>query len=184
MSKINSEKEAELSIEYLHSQLDYTPETGIFTWKVSRPGVRAGKRAGSVKHDGYRKVRLNKEEYLEHRLAWFFVYRNWPNGILDHLDLVKTNNSISNLVESNTRLNGTNRPDTSIYGTNIYKQTGSTNYYIMIQHNKINHTYCGYTDIETAAEARAWLLQYLEEYNTLPKNKSMLQELLNCPELP
>lgn len=180
MSEINSIKEAGLSIEYLYSQLKYEPETGIFTWKLSRPGVREGKRAGSIKQDGYRKIRLNKQEYLEHRLAWFYVNKAWPEGILDHLDRVKTNNSIHNLEDSNSRLNGNNRPDNSIYGTNIYKQTGSNNYYIMIQHNKANNIYCGYTSVEEATSTRDWLLLYLKEYKTLPKNKEMIQELINC----
>lgn len=39
--------------EQLKSLLWYNPETGIFTWLVSRQGVRAGAVAGTTDKEGY-----------------------------------------------------------------------------------------------------------------------------------
>lgn len=119
MSAINIEKEKKLEHSILTSELSYDCETGVFTWNTSRPGVARGKIAGSKKVDGYIKIRLNKEEYLAHRLAWYYYYQKWPISLLDHIDRNKTNNSIKNLREADTRSNGYNRSDTSIYGSNI-----------------------------------------------------------------
>ena len=180
MSIINKEKENLLSWDYLYNELDYIVDSGHFIWKKGRPGVKKGNRAGSIKVDGYRKIRLNKQEYLEHRLAWFYVYKNWPLEIIDHIDKNKTNNSIYNLRESNTRNNGYNRTDTSQYGPNIYMKDNK--FYISIHNDSKSIMYSGFTHLLEAQEARSWLLNYLKEFNILPNNTKMMKELMQCLE--
>lgn len=67
--------------EQIRSVLDYNPATGEFRWKV-RPArnVKVGDVAGSFNgtKNGYRYIRLNKEDITESRLAWFYMTGEWP----------------------------------------------------------------------------------------------------------
>lgn len=78
--------------------LSYSPETGLFTWigKAAR-STRLGAIAGNVNTDGYRRIRVKGKRYCAHRLAWWFVYGEWPNKEIDHINLVKDDNRICNL---------------------------------------------------------------------------------------
>jgi HNH endonuclease len=175
MAKININKEDNIDIHKLYEELLYIPESGYFLWNIARPGVKKGKRAGSIKVDGYRKIRFNKEEYLEHRLAWFYYYGTWPTNILDHIDGNKQNNSILNLRESTTRKNSFNRLDNSEYGPNIYKIY--KNYCVQLQLNNKTYRYGVFT-LDKAIIIRIWLLEYLEVFNSLPKDNEELLKLL------
>lgn len=90
--------------------LDYSPETGIFTWKISTsPRVKPNDVAGRKLKAGYRQIRVFGRLYLAHRLAWFYVRGLWPSSDLDHCDTNKDNNGIANLREANDSLNGANK---------------------------------------------------------------------------
>ena len=51
---------------------------------------------------------VDKREYLEHRLAWFYVNGTWPKQV-DHRNNVKSDNRISNLRETTSSQNNMNR---------------------------------------------------------------------------
>lgn len=100
-----------LTQAYLKERLHYNPDTGVFTWK-RRPGNErtintwntrySGTEAGYVylhDKDGdlcYRKVSVDDHPYRLHRLAWMYVYGEYPDRI-DHIDGNGLNNKISNL---------------------------------------------------------------------------------------
>ncbi len=67
---------------------------GLF-WKVSRRGNTIGK-GSYLHHRGYKVIKVDYRQYLEHRLIWLFVNGKLPKT-LDHIDGDKTNNHISNL---------------------------------------------------------------------------------------
>ncbi len=74
---------AELTVEKVRALLDYDPETGVFTWRVKRRGVRLGERAGTVKSVGEGRVphcyiRIDQVDYAAQRLAWLHVHGDWP----------------------------------------------------------------------------------------------------------
>ena len=105
--------------KYLHEILKYDPDTGIFIWK-NRSNVlpwwnskHEGKIAGSIHVKGYRYILINKKSYKAHRLAWLFVYGEWPKDQIDHINMVKDDNRIENLRNANDFQNQANRPKRS-----------------------------------------------------------------------
>ena len=101
---------SELTQEYLKSILDYDQETGIFTWKVSFSNkVKIGSVANSKHNAGYLCVRINYKSYLLHRLAWFYVHGVWPEYQIDHINLNRKDNRLSNLRSATNQENNNNR---------------------------------------------------------------------------
>lgn len=80
-----------------YQTIHYNPETGAFTWAVGRPGCSKGAPAGTVSVQGYLAIKLNRKRISGHRLAWFLVHGEWPNGSVDHINGVKLDNRIANL---------------------------------------------------------------------------------------
>ncbi len=87
----------ELTHETLTSFLDYNPTTGEFTWKISTKGYTKNRKAISKTTQGYLCVGYKGKIYLLHRLAWFYVYKTLPLGLIDHINKDKTDNRICNL---------------------------------------------------------------------------------------
>lgn len=89
----------ELTLNHLHEILEYGQDTGIFVWKTDRSkAVKAGRIAGCrEKHIGYITIGIEGKIYKAHRLAWFHVHQEWPNGLIDHINGDKSDNRIVNL---------------------------------------------------------------------------------------
>jgi len=90
---------------------DYDFTTGIGTYK-KRKGkrVKIGDRVGYIDtSNGYRYVCFEGKTYKEHRVVWFLYYGEWPKNEIDHIDLNKANNAISNLRECTRSQNLANR---------------------------------------------------------------------------
>ena len=110
---------AELTQELLKVSLAYNPFSGEFVWisKKYSKTVKRGSIAGSVGKTGYRHIKLYGTKYLEHHLAWFYVYGVWPTQI-DHIDQDRSNNRIANLREVTVAENARNRgiPSNNVTG--------------------------------------------------------------------
>lgn len=99
-----------LTQERLKELLHYDPETGTFTNLTTRsPNSVKGQRAGSVKHKGYIRIKIEDKQYWAHRLAWLYVHGRFPIGHTDHIDGNGSNNSISNLRETSPSENNCNK---------------------------------------------------------------------------
>lgn len=95
-----------LDITRLRSLLNYNPDTGEFHWLVDRrPNKTAGKLAGSPDEEGYLRIGIDRRRYRSHRLAWFYVYGEWPELEIDHKDTDRTNNRIGNLRQVTRHVN-------------------------------------------------------------------------------
>ena len=88
-----------LTILQVRDFLNYDANTGIFTWKRRAARcVQIGDIAGCVeKRIGYASIGLFGHVYKSHRLAWFYIHGEWPIGLIDHINGIKTDNSLINL---------------------------------------------------------------------------------------
>lgn len=76
----------------------YNPMTGIFIWKKRNcQRRRIGDIAGSIRKNGYCVITVNSQLYLAHRLAWLYIYGEWPEFEIDHRNMNPTDNRIKNL---------------------------------------------------------------------------------------
>jgi hypothetical protein len=94
----------------LQQLLDYDPDTGLFKWKIANSKrVRVGDVAGSPSIKGYVLIGVDGSVYRGHRLAWLYVYGEWPKHYIDHINGVVTDNRIENLRDVSTMVNMENQ---------------------------------------------------------------------------
>lgn len=87
----------------LIKSLDYNQQSGEFHWKLSpTTSVKVGSLAGNYGSGKYKynRISIGGKSYLAHRLAWFYVYKFWPDDEIDHKDRNPHNNAIANLREA------------------------------------------------------------------------------------
>ncbi len=110
--------------------LNYDPETGVFTWLIA---TRAGKGniANCKDKDGYIRIQLDNTRYFAHKLAWLYVYGEFPSNEMDHIIRIRNDNSIKNLQIAIRKINNENK--------NIYK-----------------NNQCGYKNIRFKKSSNTW----------------------------
>jgi hypothetical protein len=92
--------------DYVREVLHYSPDTGIFTWRVKlNRRINIGSIAGYNRTDKYKIVRINKKQYRASRLAWLYMTNAHPINDIDHIDGNPTNNIFSNLRDVTTAEN-------------------------------------------------------------------------------
>lgn len=96
--------------------LDYDPCTGVFTWRISRGNRAARSKAGTLDSNGYVYIAIDKKDYVAHKLAWIYTNGDVGNRELDHINLQKNDNRITNLRVAtraqncaNSRIRSTNK---------------------------------------------------------------------------
>lgn len=129
-----------LTREVLCEFLDYAPETGVFTRRISTaPNALRGMRAGNVSKNGYRVIRIANTEQYEHRLAWLHQYGVLPEQHIDHIDGDRANNAISNLRDVPQQTNRENlhaalrSNRVGILGVSLVRRLGGVRYQARIQ---------------------------------------------------
>jgi hypothetical protein len=151
-----------------HSQLTtllhYDPATGEFTQKMRWWNREPGDKPGCKTPQGYWYLGVGGKQYPAHRLAWFYVYGEWPQRPIDHINQIKTDNRIANLRMAtysanahNTALRSTNR--TGVKGVSLRQlRNGKRPDKAWVASIRINgkSKYLGvFSTVAEAAEARA-----------------------------
>ncbi len=155
----------ELTAEYLRSILNYEPATGIFTWKVRTANrVKVGDVAGSQDGRGYLLISVQSRRYLAHRLAWLYMYGEWPEDQLDHINRNRSDNRRANLREVSHKQNGQNasKPSNNTSGhPGVSWNKRISKWVAYITHNqKKVHLGCFATIEEAVAARKAGELKY------------------------
>jgi len=97
-----------ITAETLRRELNYDPDTGVFTRRIARGGQKVGDVAGWLGQNGYRYINVAGGKYTAHSLAWLHVYGVWPSLKLDHRNRDRLDNRIANLREASNALNALN----------------------------------------------------------------------------
>ena len=147
----------------LKQKLHYSPETEIFTRFISNNELKIIKNLANSK--GYIEIRINGIKYKSHRLAWLYVYGNFPNKSLDHINGIKTDNRIKNLREANQSENlkniGIGKNNTSgIKGASFDKNSGKWKSQGCLNYKKVHIGL-----YESAEEAGIAYLEFAKKYH-------------------
>jgi hypothetical protein len=108
----------------------YDPATGAFTRLVAtNRRYPAGTRAGNLRPDGYRRIRIDGVLYQESRLAWLYMTGEHPSCLIDHANHATDDNRWENLREAtfaqNMQNKGQHKNNTSgVKGVTWYAANG------------------------------------------------------------
>ena len=98
-----------LTQERLKSVLHYDHLSGVFTWKVNTKRIAKGFVAGHVQPTGYIRIAIDGKQYKSHRLAWLYMTGSMPNGLIDHINNIRSDNRWANLRVASSVENSLNR---------------------------------------------------------------------------
>jgi len=102
--------DAILTAERLREVVEYDPATGIFTRRIRlaqrhQVGDRADFVSTGTQLKGYRRLAIDSKRYLAHRCAWLYMYGEWPERDVDHINGDRGDNRLANLRDVARRTN-------------------------------------------------------------------------------
>jgi hypothetical protein len=149
--------------ETLRTLVRYEPETGKLFWlprhgNASFNTAWAGKEAFTfVRSDGYRVGSLFNLGYYSHRVVWAIVYGEWPEGQIDHINGVRSDNRFTNLrsVSSFENKRNIKRPVHNTSGTiGVAWEKGTKRWRARIVVDGVRINLGNFDTVEDAAAAR------------------------------
>lgn len=146
----------DITQDKLLEAFEYNPSNGELRYKHDSISGKRGELA-TIKHSqGYLTVRINGKDYLAHRIVFFMSYGYFPVQV-DHINHIRTDNSLNNLREVSNRDNQLNtslsiNSKTKINGVCLHKPTNKYRAYIMVDRK---HIHLGlFNTVEEASLAR------------------------------
>lgn len=147
------------SVDRIKQVLNYSPDTGTFTWKETLSNAsRAGKLAGTKGGKGYIHICLDRTRYPASRLAWLYMTGQDPaNFEIDHINRVRDDNRFCNLrlADRTTNCRNINVPRHNTSGVKgVYRHSRSRRWEAYI-HVKRRRVYIGtFDEFSDAVAAR------------------------------
>lgn len=88
----------------------YDKDSGHFTRikKLGKKGI-IGQVCNSKNNCGHIQITFKGRTYPAHRLAWLYVYGEFPKNQIDHINCIRDDNRIINLREATNQQNSFNR---------------------------------------------------------------------------
>jgi len=160
---------------YARECVRYNPLTGEFFW-IRRPRahfpdqgsynswntIHPGKPAGTIKADGYVRLRIQREHYTAHRLAWLLEYGEPVPSEIDHINGGPGDNRLLNLRAARREGNTANarKPRNNTSGVKGVKLQEGRYIARIIHQGRYIHIGC-FNTLEEAAAARRGLAEQL-----------------------
>ena len=158
--------------EELKRILNYDPETGLWTWLISRGRAIAGNIAGSYSTLGYLYIKIDGQSYIGARLAWLYMTGEWPEDEIDHINRIPSDDRWVNIRMVDRTGNTQNRVMVGVSGApGVYRNSRDTKW--VAQYNR---TYLGsYDTVKEASEARSI---YMQEMGLAPTTSDLERNIL------
>lgn len=92
-----------LTAERVRELLDYDPQTGALTWRVSRGSRKAGSPGGRVyarcdkPNYSHHRIKIDRKLIITARIVWLHQTGDWPPHEIDHINGDPADNRWSNL---------------------------------------------------------------------------------------
>ena len=145
----------EITQKELLTLFNYDKETGELFWKISpNRRIKIGAQAGSNHNAGYRSVKIDKKNYLVHRIVYTLYHGSCP-PFIDHINRDRSDNRIKNLRAStpmenqwNRTPNMSNKTSSKYVGVSYHKKSGKWRARIRAKNREIS---LGYFETEQAA---------------------------------
>ena len=151
--------------EELQALLHYDADTGVFTWKQTKgPRAVKGDVAGTD-FKGYVRIKINSEKYLAHRLAWLYVYGDFPEGMLDHINQNKSDNRICNLRKASRSENLFNKGKTKANTSGVKNVSWCKRHKVYLARLSVNNRKIYLGRFKTISEAEAVLTANRQKYH-------------------
>lgn len=144
-----------LTQDRVRELLEYTEDTGVFIWRVSRGLAKVGQVAGSKHSEGYWTIRLDRKLEYAHRLVFLYLQGYIPDEI-DHINGCRHDNRACNLRPASRAENNHNaklrKDNTSgVKGVTWHRRLGK--WQAQIQENGKHVSLGCYDSVEEAARA-------------------------------
>ena len=151
----------------LKSVLKYFPKTGKWKWKKTLSNrIQKGEIAGTIHHNGYRRIQINNTIYQSSRLAFLYMEGFFPEHEVDHINRIRDDDRWCNLRHvsrsCNSRNNSTPSNNTSgVVGVSWNKRKQKWRVYIFTGDGKQKHI--GYFSYFISAVRARWKAE--KKYN-------------------
>ena len=144
----------QFTFEQVDGAVSYDAATGLFSWKAGNRRARAGTHAGGSAGQGYLCLSIGGVRCKAHRAAWLLTHGGWPEGVIDHINGIRSDNRLENLRAVSAATNRENqqrvRSDSSTGFLGVIK---AGNRYRACIRSEGRHIYFGTFDEPEAAHA-------------------------------
>lgn len=152
----------------LKTLFEYNDKTGLFIRRVSYGPAKAGTSPGAMNSGGYIQISIGRRLYLAHRLAWMYVYGEWPTGTVDHINRNPLDNRLENL---RIVTHSENCQNASMYQNNTSGRRGVSwrkdccKWAAYIRHENKQYHLGYFDDVDEAGRAHVEAAKRLHRYN-------------------